>query len=65
VTKEDAQELHVVPNLLQPADVKVLPKSRIQARKPSDLSSMPTGLLVTLEKSEILDLLAYLLSGVK
>jgi putative heme-binding domain-containing protein len=65
VTKEDAQELHVVPNLLQPADVKVLPKSKIQARKPSDLSSMPTGLLVTLEKSEILDLLAYLLSGVK
>jgi putative heme-binding domain-containing protein len=62
VQKEDAQEVHVIPNLLNPSDVKVLPKSKIQARKPSDLSSMPTGLLVTLQKDEILDLIAYLMS---
>jgi putative heme-binding domain-containing protein len=63
VAKEDASEVHVVPNLLNPADVRVLAKSKISARKPSDLSSMPTGLLVTLQKEEILDLVAYLEAG--
>jgi uncharacterized repeat protein (TIGR03806 family) len=38
-------------------------KNEIEDRKLSTTSTMPTRLLDTLEKSEILDLLAYLLSG--
>ena len=63
VVKEDAQSVHVVTNLLLPNEVKVLAKDKIAARKPSELSPMPTGMLVTLQRDEILDLVAYLESG--
>jgi putative heme-binding domain-containing protein len=63
VVKEDGAEVHVVTNLLQPKDVKVLGKDKIAARKPSELSPMPTGMLVTLQRDEILDLVAFLESG--
>jgi putative heme-binding domain-containing protein len=63
VVKEDAQAVHVVTNLLLPNEVKIIPKDKISARKPSELSPMPTGMLVTLQKDEILDLVAYLESG--
>ena len=63
VVKEDGAGVHVVTNLLQPNEVKVLAKDKIAARKPSELSPMPTGMLVTLQKDEILDLVAFLESG--
>jgi putative heme-binding domain-containing protein len=63
VVKEDAQGVHVVTNLLLPNEVKVLAKDKIAARKVSELSPMPTGMLVTLQKDEILDLVAFLESG--
>jgi len=63
VVKEDAAAVHVVTNLLLPNEVRVLAKAKIAARKPSELSPMPTGLLVTLQKDEILDLLAFVESG--
>ena len=63
IVKEDGAAVHVVTNLLQPNDVKVLAKDGIAARKPSELSPMPTGMLVTLQKDEILDLVAFLESG--
>jgi putative heme-binding domain-containing protein len=63
VLKEDADALHVMTNLLKPAEVTVLPKSKVQAKKVAELSLMPTGMLVTLTKEEILDLVAYLESG--
>jgi putative heme-binding domain-containing protein len=63
VVKEDAAAVHVVSNLLLPNEVRVLAKDKIAARKPSELSPMPTGMLVTLQKEEILDLVAYLESG--
>jgi len=63
VVKEDAVLVHVVTNPLQRNEVRVLAKSVITARKPSELSPMPTGLLVTLQKDEILDLLAFVESG--
>jgi putative heme-binding domain-containing protein len=65
IVKEDAASVHVVTNLLLPSEVKVLAKDRIAARKPSELSPMPTGMLVTLSREEILDLMAYLQSGGK
>ena len=63
VVKEDGAAVHVVTNLLQPNEVRILAKDKIAARKPSELSPMPTGMLVTLEKGEILDLVAFLESG--
>jgi putative heme-binding domain-containing protein len=63
VVKEDAAAVHVVSNLLLPNEVRVLPKDKIAARKPSELSPMPTGMLVTLQKDEILDLAAFVESG--
>jgi len=63
VIKEDADTVSVVSNLLLPGDVKILPKGKIAARKFSELSPMPTGMLVTLQKDEILDLVAFLESG--
>jgi putative heme-binding domain-containing protein len=63
IVKEDASAVHVVTNLLLPNEVRVLAKDKIAARKPSELSPMPTGMLVTLQKDEILDLLFFLESG--
>ena len=50
-------------NLLKPAELTVIPKSKVQGRKVAELSMMPTGLLVTLQKDEILDLVAFIESG--
>ncbi|MBI3855546.1 MAG: c-type cytochrome [Planctomycetes bacterium] len=63
IVKEDAQAVHVVTNLLLPNEVRVVAKDKIAARKPSELSPMPTGMLVTLQREEILDLVAFLESG--
>jgi len=40
-----------------------IPTSRIEARKPSDVSVMPTGLINVLTSDEVLDLIAYLRSA--
>lgn len=42
------------------AQVQTLPKKMIKTRRPSALSLMPAGLLNTLAREEVLDLLAYL-----
>ncbi len=44
------------------AQVQKVAKSAIKSRRPSALSLMPAGLLNTLDKEQILDLLAYLLA---
>ncbi|MCH7872476.1 MAG: c-type cytochrome, partial [Planctomycetes bacterium] len=65
ITSEDGNELHVAENLLAPEEVVVIAKDRVRERIASKISSMPTGLLVTLTREEILDLLAYLQSDKK
>ena len=50
------------PNPLKPDKV-TLKKADITARAISKLSPMPEGLVNTLEKDEILDLIAFLESG--
>jgi len=60
VVKEDAQSLHVCPNLQKPDEIVIVPKSDIEERVKLKSSAMPTGLLVTFTKEEILDLVAYL-----
>ena len=65
ITKDDGSVLQVAENLLTPDEVVLIPKHRIREQIASKMSSMPTGLLVTLTREEILDLLAYLQSGKK
>lgn len=56
---EDADQVTLRPDPLGDASI-VLPKKSIAQRKPSALSPMPEGLLNTLGRLEVLDLLAFL-----
>jgi putative heme-binding domain-containing protein len=60
---EDKDAVQVISNLLDPKNVTTIPKKEISVRKASKVSSMPTGLLNTLNKEEILDLLRFLEAG--
>lgn len=59
----DATSLGVAENPSRPTDVTRIPRSSIVARTTSPVSAMPEGLLNTLSRDEILDLLAYLESS--
>ena len=63
LSKEDAQSLHLVPNPLHPDQVTIIPKNEIEESSVSTQSTMPTGLLMTLSREEILDLLAFVEAG--
>jgi putative heme-binding domain-containing protein len=56
---EDADRVTLRPDPLGDATV-VIPRASIEQRKPSAISPMPEGLLNTLSKFEVLDLLAFL-----
>ncbi len=53
----------VIQNMLDPGNLTALNRNEIEAFKPSTTSQMPAGLLDTLNKKELLDLVAYLRSG--
>ncbi len=55
--------LHVMKNPMNPSDLTDIDRSNVESIKPADTSSMPPGLINTLNKQEVLDLMAYLLSG--
>ena len=61
VERENDRELVVRPSLANDTTVTIR-KSDIRERSLSKTSNMPTGMLNTLEETQILDLLAYLLS---
>jgi len=50
-------------DMLQPAKLLRIPRTKIEEMVPSRTSMMPAGLLDTLTRDEILDLMAFLLSG--
>lgn len=50
-------------DMLNPGKLTNVPVDQIEAQKPSEVSMMPSGLLDTLTKDDIRDLLAYLRSG--
>jgi putative heme-binding domain-containing protein len=62
IIKEDENNLTVQTG---PSDalIQTIKKSEIKERQPQSSSAMPLGLLSTLSKNQILDLLAYLESG--
>ncbi len=64
VTHEDEKIIRLVANPLdENCEAVDIPKSKIDEREESKTSIMPEGLLNTMSKEEILDLLAYLISA--
>ncbi len=63
LAKEDDETLHLLPNPLLPEQITSIPKEKIDESTISLQSTMPTGLLMTLSREEILDLLAFLEAG--
>ena len=63
ILKEDDSVVQVITNLLTPDVVTTVRKKAIETRIASTLSSMPEGMLSTLTKEQILDLLAFLEAG--
>jgi len=62
IVKRDGEMIQLAENLQEPEKTIAIKKSDISRTTPSDVSPMPTGLLVTLSRDEILDLLAYIVS---
>jgi putative heme-binding domain-containing protein len=60
--EETADHIVLQPNPLKPEKM-TIKKSDIKARRLSDLSPMPEGLVNTFSKDELLDLIAYMESG--
>ena len=63
VVAERAGKLIVSVDPLHPDKHIAVPLNKVKARRPVPVSMMPSGLLNTLSKKEVLDLVAYLLSG--
>jgi putative heme-binding domain-containing protein len=63
MVKDEPQAIHLLPNPLHPEELIVVPKDQIDELMPSSLSTMPKGLLMTLTREEILDLLHYVERG--
>ena len=63
ILKEDKSTIQLIPNLLTPKAITVIPKSEVEEKVASKVSAMPLGMLNTLTKEQILDLLAFLEAG--
>lgn len=63
IVKETRREYHVVTNLLTPKVITKLRRRDIDEKIPARLSPMPQGLLNTLTKTEITDLVGFLEAG--
>ncbi|MBG29989.1 MAG: heme-binding protein [Opitutae bacterium] len=58
-------QLLVMPTPMAPEHVLRIPKKEVRATKPSKLSAMMPGLINSMNADEVLDLLAFLRSGIK
>ena len=58
-----ADVMSINTNMLDPNAQVSVDRRTIEETKPSSVSMMPDGLINTLQKDEVLDLMAYLLSG--
>jgi len=56
-------KLMIITDMLQPSNLTTVRTSEIDEQYPSEVSMMPSGLLDTFHRDEILDLLAFLKSG--
>jgi putative heme-binding domain-containing protein len=62
VANLNGDNIMVVTNMLDPGNMANVDRRKIEEVKPSPVSMMPQGLLNTLNRDEVLDLVAYLLS---
>ena len=62
IVKREGETIQLAENLSEPDKTVTIKKADISRVTPSDVSPMPTGLLVTLSRDEVLDLLAYIAS---
>jgi putative heme-binding domain-containing protein len=62
IVKRDGDTIQLAENLSEPDKTVTIKKADISRVTPSDVSPMPTGLLVTMSKEEILDLVAFVAS---
>ena len=62
VANMNAENLNIAENMLAPGDFTNVKRGDIESIQPSALSPMPEGLLNSLDRDEILDMLAYMLS---
>ena len=63
IAAEDGDSLRIAMSPLVEVEPKVISLDSIEERVVSPISLMPQGLLNTLTKQEILDLVAYVLAG--
>ena len=54
---------HVNTDMMQPSTITQVPVDELESIEPSPISMMPPGLINTMSKDDILDLLAYFISG--
>lgn len=62
IVEETSDSVKVLSNPLAPDKPTIIPVSEIEARKKSDVSIMPQGVLNRLTQEEIMDLIAYVYS---
>ena len=62
VANLNGDQIMVVTNMLDPGNMASVDRRKIEETKPSAVSMMPQGLLNTMDRDEVLDLVAYLLS---
>lgn len=65
IEEQDAGTVRVVENPLLSSEVTEIPRGGIESMRPSNLSTMPAGLLNTFTREQILDLLAYIRGRVR
>ena len=63
VIKEEGGKIFVAENPLQPDQFTILDKAEVKARSKYPISAMPPALMNSLNQDEVLDLMAFLLSG--
>jgi putative heme-binding domain-containing protein len=63
IVGEDDKGIVIATNPVDSDDRRRIAKAQIESQRVSEISSMPEGLLNTLERDEVMDLLAWLVSG--
>lgn len=63
IVSDDGATLQVMMNPFAPAQLTTVKSSDVKSKKTQAVSMMPPGLINTLNKDELLDLIAYVLSG--
>ena len=63
VIVEENGKMFVMTNPFAPDELTAVPSANVKSRTPFNVSMMPPGLINTLNKDELLDLIAYLVSG--